>query len=171
MPPDQPEVWLRGPVPDIPPFLQPVAHALLQAREEVTALMKGFPDDLLWRRPGGVASVGFHLQHLRGVLDRLFTYARGEALTAEQLRALKAEGQSPEAVKTIDRVLTEAGGFKMGPFALMDLIGIDVNFAVTQSVYEATFHEARYRPSPIQQKMVEAGLLGRKTGRGFYEYD
>jgi 3-hydroxybutyryl-CoA dehydrogenase len=58
----------------------------------------------------------------------------------------------------------------MGPFELMDLIGIDVNFAVTKSVYEAFFGEARYRPHPIQQRMVEAGTLGRKTGRGFYEY-
>ena len=67
----QPEVWLRGPLPDMPPLLQPIAHALLQAREEVNALMATFPVDLLWQRPAGVASVGFHLQHLTGVLDRL----------------------------------------------------------------------------------------------------
>jgi hypothetical protein len=91
-----PEVWLRGPLLDIPPLLQPVAHALLQAREEVEALMAGFPEERLWARPGGVASAGFHLQHLAGVLDRLFTYARGESLSEKQLSALKAEGeQSP----------------------------------------------------------------------------
>lgn len=92
-----PEAWLRGPLPDIPPLLQPVAHALLQAREEVATLMQGFPDELLWERPAGVASVGFHLQHLTGVLDRLLTYARGEALTQEQLDALGTEGKCPEA--------------------------------------------------------------------------
>ena len=90
----QPEVWLRGPIPDVPPLLQPVAHALLQAREEVEALVDGFPDDLLWTRPAGVASVGFHLQHLSGVLDRLFTYARGEALSSAQREALTSEGQA-----------------------------------------------------------------------------
>jgi uncharacterized damage-inducible protein DinB len=90
--PDGPEVWLRGPLPGIPALLQPVAHALLQAREEVEALMAAFPEEKLWSRPGGVASVGFHLQHLRGVLDRLFTYARGESLNPDQLNALKAEG-------------------------------------------------------------------------------
>lgn len=89
----------------------------------------------------------------------------------EALKLLGEHGQLEDMAATIDQVMREAGGFRMGPFELMDLIGIDVNFAVTQSVYEATFHEARYRPSPIQQKMVEAGLLGRKTGRGFYQYD
>ena len=86
------EVWLRGPLPDIPPHLQGVAHALLQAREEVFALTTDFPDDLLWEKPSGVASVGFHLQHLRGVLERLFAYARGEQLSETQLEALRAEG-------------------------------------------------------------------------------
>lgn len=99
------EVWLRGPLRDMPPLLQPVAHALLQAREEVVALMQHFPDELLWERPAGVASVGFHLQHLTGVLDRLLTYARGEALLQEQLDTLATEGKCPEAAcKTRDLV-------------------------------------------------------------------
>ena len=59
-------------------------------------------------------------------------------------------------------------GFKMGPFELMDLIGIDVNFMVTESVYDQYFQEARFRPHLIQRKMVESGLLGKKTGKGFY---
>ena len=91
---DMTEVWLRGPVPGIPFLLQPVAHALLQAREEVNALMIDFPEDYLWKRPAGVASVGFHLQHIAGVPDRLFTYARGESLSKAQLNALSLEGKS-----------------------------------------------------------------------------
>ncbi|MDX5420537.1 MAG: DinB family protein [Hymenobacteraceae bacterium] len=87
------EVWLRGPLPGMPPLLQPVAHALLQAREEVENFMQDFSEDLLWERPAGVASVGYHLQHLVGILDRLFTYAKGEALTEEQLAYLYAEGK------------------------------------------------------------------------------
>ena len=90
-----PEVWLRGPLPAVPPLLQPVAHALLQAREEVTEIMAGFPAAQLAARPLGLASVGFHLRHLAGVLDRTFTYARGEALSAAQLAYLAAEGQPP----------------------------------------------------------------------------
>jgi len=70
---------------------------------------------------------------------------------------------------TIDRVM-KAAGFKLGPFELLDLIGLDVNLAVTKSIYDATFHEPRFQPHPVQQRMVDAGLLGRKTQRGFYEY-
>jgi len=92
--PTLPEVWLRGPLPGVPSLLQPVAHALLQAREEVLSLMKEFPEDLLWERPAGVASPGFHLQHLSGVLDRLFTYAKGQSLNTQQLEALAGEGSA-----------------------------------------------------------------------------
>src|SRR6266545_3242515 len=71
---------------------------------------------------------------------------------------------------TIDRVLTGAGGFRMGPFALMDLIGHDVNEAVTRSVWTAFGHDSRFAPSLAQRQLVEAGWLGRKTGRGVYEH-
>ena len=91
--PTLPEPWLRGPVPGVAPVLQPVAHALLHAVEDVRAALGGFPDDGLWERPAGVASVGFHLRHTAGVLDRMGTYARGEALSAGQLAALSGEGE------------------------------------------------------------------------------
>jgi uncharacterized damage-inducible protein DinB len=99
------EFWLRGPVPGIPPLLQPAAHALLQAREEVNTLMTAFPDALLWERPGGVASPGFHLQHLAGVLDRLFTYAGGHPLDHAQLKDLAAEGTPTEGQSTVAELL------------------------------------------------------------------
>lgn len=84
--------------------------------------------------------------------------------------ALKILGESGVDAATIDNIMKSEGGFAMGPFELMDLIGIDVNFSVTKSVYEAFFYDQKYKPHPIQQKMVEAGLLGRKTGKGFYNY-
>ena len=96
-----PEVWLRGPLKEVPALLQPVAHALLQAREELNTLMIDFPDALLWEKVAGMASPGFHLQHLTGVLGRLFTYARGEALTEQQLNYLSAEGKPTTKTYTV----------------------------------------------------------------------
>ena len=85
------EVWQRGPIEGVPALLQPVAHALLQAAEEAGRHTQNFSPERLWDKPANVASVGFHLLHIRGVVDRLFTYARGEALTTEQLKELSAE--------------------------------------------------------------------------------
>ena len=87
------EVWLRGPITGIPSVLQPVAHAILQAKEEIHSLLQNFPDHLLWEKPYGVASVAFHLQHIPGVLDRLTTYADGGHLQPSQVEYLSKEGQ------------------------------------------------------------------------------
>lgn len=83
--------------------------------------------------------------------------------------AYRLLGENAADVETIDR-LVKSAGFRMGPFELIDLIGCDINFAVNQSVYDAYFQDPKYRPHPIQRRMVESGRLGRKTGRGFYNY-
>lgn len=84
--------------------------------------------------------------------------------------ALELLGQGTASPAALDRLMVLSGGFRMGPFRLMDLIGIDVNFAATQSVYEQMGRLSRYRPHDLQRRMVEAGTLGRKTGQGFYRY-
>jgi 3-hydroxybutyryl-CoA dehydrogenase len=86
---------------------------------------------------------------------------------AEALRLLNEQAGDPA---TLDAVMRDAGGFRMGPFELMDLIGHDVNFSVTQSVFQAYFGDPRFTPSVLQQELVSAGFLGRKSGRGFYRY-
>jgi len=87
------EVWLRGPLPHFLPVLQPVAHSLLQCREEVASTIPDLTREQFWQRPNDAASVGFHVLHATGSLDRLLTYARGEALSETQLIALATESR------------------------------------------------------------------------------
>lgn len=93
-----PEYWLRGPLPHIITLLQPAAHAMLQAQWELHQLFENFDDRLLWDTPADNASPAFHLQHITGFLDRLFTYAKGEELTNEQLVYLSNEGTASTAI-------------------------------------------------------------------------
>ena len=95
---------MRGPIAGVPPLLQPVAHALMQATEEVSRYMTDFDDALLWGQPGGRASVGFHLQHIRGVVDRLFTYAQEQPLSDRQFADLHAEGKEDPAIHSANLV-------------------------------------------------------------------
>lgn len=88
-----PEVWLRGPIEGIPPLLMPAAHALVQAGEDLRSAAADLTVAELWSRPGGAASIGFHLRHIAGSLERLFAYAQGGELTPAQLTAIKQEGE------------------------------------------------------------------------------
>jgi len=90
--PSSPEVWLRGPIEGVAQELMPVVHSLLQVREELAALSSSCSPEQFWVTPGGAASVGFHVMHLAGSLDRLLTYARGASLSDGQRAALAAEG-------------------------------------------------------------------------------
>lgn len=85
--------------------------------------------------------------------------------------ALRLLGEGVGSHEQIDTIIENGGGFRMGPFRLMDLIGIDVNYTATKSIYEQTFHEPRYRPHLIQDQMVGQKALGKKTGSGFYQYE
>lgn len=160
------EVWLRGPLPNIPPLLQPVAHALLQAREEVEALGHNFPENQLWVRPAGMASAGFHLQHLTGVLDRLLTYARGESLTAAQLQWLANEGKPQEGTdsfealfqlfsKQIDTALKQIQDTDEG--ILTDLRGVG-RAQIPSTVMGLLFHAAEHTQRHVGQLMVTVGI-------------
>jgi hypothetical protein len=100
-----PEPWLRGPVPGIPALLQPAAHAFLMAREDVELAVQGVTHDQLWRSPGGITPLGFHIAHLTGSTDRLLTYARGEMLSPSQKEALAREKTLPETQPTLEELL------------------------------------------------------------------
>lgn len=94
------EYWLRGPLPEIPALLQPVAHALSQVKRELHEILIDFENENLWKKPNGVASVAFHLQHLTGVLDRLFSYSKGVLLSENQMQFLKNEGVENHSITT-----------------------------------------------------------------------
>ncbi|SUJ25681.1 DinB superfamily [Sphingobacterium spiritivorum] len=102
----EPEVWMRGPVAGVPGLLQPVAHALLQAQQDITDAVKGIDEQSLWQRPSGVASIGFHLQHISGVIDRMFTYAQDRPLSEQQLSYLAKEGLVDPTV-TVESLLLQ----------------------------------------------------------------
>ena len=85
----------------------------------------------------------------------------------EAFRALRSLANIEEH----DRVMREVGGFKMGPFELMDLIGIDINYQVTKSIWKSYYREPRFAPHPLQKMMVDSGRLGKKSGEGFYSYE
>jgi uncharacterized damage-inducible protein DinB len=103
-----PEAWLRGPLPGVDPWLQPAAHALTQAGEEIERAATGLTPDELWAMPGGGASIGFHLRHIAGSIDRLLTYARGGSLDARQFAVLAAEGRPGEPPATAEALLATA---------------------------------------------------------------
>jgi uncharacterized damage-inducible protein DinB len=137
------EVWMRGPIAGLIPLLQPVAHAILQAREEVNMMMVDFPDELIWEKPAGVASVAFHLQHLSGVLDRLFTYANNQILNEDQLELLALESDTTQFL-TVKGLLTRFNN--------------QVNKALTQlkNIEEKTLLE----PRGIGRKQIPTNQLG-----------
>ncbi len=161
------EYWLRGSLTDVAPLLQPVAHALLQARAEVNAVLAGFPDALLWERPGGVASPGFHLQHLSGVLDRLFTYARDQALAAHQLQDLAGEGapQSGQATAAellnrfniqIDKALEQISQTAEAELLLPRPVG---RARIPSNVLGLLFHAAEHTQRHTGQLLVTVRVL------------
>ena len=160
------EVWLRGPLPGILPALQPVAHALLQAQEELNEMMKGFPDELLWQGPAGAASAGFHLQHMTGVLDRLFTYAKGKMLSAEQLQALAAEGKPSQnaSVNLLVQQFNEQGGRAMAqltrtlPGELFETRGVG-RAQIPSTVMGLLVHAAEHTMRHLGQLLVTVKVV------------
>jgi hypothetical protein len=111
MPPSsEPEVWLRGAVDGYDPLLMPVAHALLQVREDLARLEASVPAAHVWIRPGVAASIGFHVRHTGGAIDRLFTYARGEALSDAQKETLRTEGIPGEPAASLTSLTEDVNG-------------------------------------------------------------
>jgi DinB family. len=158
------EYWMSGPVENIPALLQPVAHALLQANREVNNMMQGFPEEKLWEAPPGVASPGFHLQHMSGVIDRLFTYARAELLSQEQYNYLEEEGK-PVAPQTallqrfdeqVKKALHQLS--QTDPNTLTDFRGVGRK-QLPSTVMGLLFHAAEHTMRHTGQLLVTVNVL------------
>jgi len=106
-PSPQTEAWQRGPVEGFDPLLMPIVHTLIQVREDLRRLAAAVPGDRVWLRPGGAASIGFHVRHTGGALDRLFTYARGEALDDAQRGAAREEGHAGDPPASLSQVVEQ----------------------------------------------------------------
>jgi uncharacterized damage-inducible protein DinB len=164
--PSRPEVWLRGPLPDVIPELQPVAHSLLQVREEIAAAASLAPEQL-WARPGGAASIGFHLVHVAGSLDRLLTYARGNALNAAQRAALAAEAAEDKsqtatalvgaALSAIDRALAHVRGT---PLCTLDESREVGRARLPSTVLGLLFHAAEHAQRHSAQIITMIKVIG-----------
>lgn len=160
------EYWQRGQIPGIPPVLQPVAHALLQAADEVNEIMMDFPREKLWKQPAGLASPAFHLQHISGVLDRLFSYARAEKLTDEQLAYLGAEGKEDQSITATVLI----NNFKMQVEKSIDQLENTSEKTLTEfrgvgraqlpsTVVGLLFHAAEHTMRHVGQLLVTARVL------------
>ena len=162
----EPEYWMRGPVNHIPDLLQPVAHCLLQVRKEVHELMLDLPSSLLWEKPAGMASPAFHLQHISGVLDRLFTYAQGKGLGPGQLKALTEEGRYREGLSKEDLIaaldhqvaqsLDQLAG--MDPATLTAFRGVGRK-QLPSTVMGLLFHAAEHSMRHLGQLIVTVRVL------------
>ena len=164
-PKDLPEAWLRGPIEGIPASLQPVAHALVQVREEVERAVAGLTTDQLRTRPAGVASLAFHLLHIPGSVDRLFTYARGEALSDEQRKAFRAEKEDvvrePAALLAslaagIDTALARLREWPEASLAEQRPVGRE---GLPSTVRGLLFHAAEHAQRHAGQVIVTARLV------------
>lgn len=166
----QPEVWMRGPIPKVPALLQPAAHALLQAKEEIVYYLQDFPDELLWQCPAGVASVGFHLQHITGVLDRMYTYSQKEALSEEQFAYLKQEGDcSNQSVKQLVIAVSNQIDLLVERLTTINELVLTQERGVGRlqlptTVIGLLFHAAEHTQRHVGQLLVTARILKYQAG-------
>ena len=162
-----PEVWLRGPLPDVPALLQPAAHSLLQSLEELRRTLPPLSDAQLRARPGGAASVAYHAVHLAGSLDRLTTYARGETLDDAQLAALADEARVEErpcdgarllatAERAIERALAQIRATDPATLGDARLVG---RGRLPSTVIGLLFHAAEHTQRHAGQAMTTARVV------------
>lgn len=163
----QTEAWQRGPAPGYDPYVMPVVHALLQAREDLERLADDVPLPLVWTRPGGAASIGFHVRHLGGALDRLLTYARGDTLSDAQRAAVRDEGAAGDppaplsavvgdVLAIIDRALEQIRSTPRDTLLDSRKVG---RAGLPSNVLGLLFHAAEHATRHVGQAITTAKIL------------
>ena len=159
----EPEVWLRGPVDGVSPQLQPVAHSLLQCREELERLLNGMTAARIWHVPGNAASIGFHVRHAIGSLDRLFTYARGAMLSDAQRQVLAQESVpdldlgADELLAAFDAAVTRAiDQLRETPHAVLTDRRLVGRAQLPSTVIGLLFHAAEHTQRHVGQAITTA---------------
>lgn len=159
------EIWLTGAVPGYEPLLMPVVHSLLQVKAEIDLILAGVSDEALWTKPGGAASIGFHIRHIGGATERLMTYARGERLSPEQLAEAKAEGaDQPDrqalqarAHAQIDRALEQVRNTPANALLEERKVG---RAGLPSTTLGLMFHVAEHATRHAGQAITTAKVLG-----------
>jgi hypothetical protein len=161
------EAWQRGPLPGFDPLVMPVVHAMVQVQEDLDRLVTEVAPEQVWLRPGGAASIGFHVRHAAGALDRLFTYARGEALDDPQRAFAKTEGEPGEPAASLAALVGESKrlidrGFEQlrGTAGLSLLDERKVGRAgLPSTVIGLLFHAAEHATRHVGQAITTAKIL------------
>ena len=167
--PQETEAWQRGPVPGFEPLLMPIVHTLIQVQEDLQRLVSVVPAEHVWQRPGGAASIAFHVSHTGGALDRLFTYARGEALSEPQRAAARTEGKPADPPpsltalvadvnSTIERAFDQLRATKAD--ALLDERKVG-RAGLPSNVLGLLFHAAEHCTRHVGQAITTAKILAR----------
>lgn len=166
---NRPEVWLRGPIEGIPDQLQPAAHALMQSIEDIEEYLKDFPENGLWKKPFGRASVGFHLRHVTGVVDRLMTYAKKKSLSDEQFEFLRNEANANTGAsssqlmedfkKKVDEALLYFSTLNGSDLTEVRNVG---RKKLPTTVLGLLFHAAEHSQRHVGQLLVTVSVLKKK---------
>lgn len=164
----QQEAWLRGPVAGFEPHVMPMVHALIQAREDFERLAGEIAADQIWQRPGGAASIGFHIRHTGGALDRLLTYARDEVLSDAQKAAARSEQQEGEPLPSllsglrahIDRALEQLRSTSADQLTHERRVG---RAGLPSTVLGLLFHAAEHSTRHAGQAITTARILAGTT--------
>ena len=165
--PQETEAWQRGPVPGFEPLLMPIVHALIQVQEDLQRLVPVVPAEHVWQRPGGAASIAFHVSHTGGALDRLFTYARGETLSDSQRAAARAEGKPADPPATLTALVSDVNGTIERAFDQLRATKADLllderkvgRAGVPSNVLGLLFHAAEHCTRHVGQAITTAKIL------------